>query len=209
MSAAQQTPVAPLPASGPAYAKYKNKFYIQGGRIGPKIDHATGQFFALDLSKPWTSESPAWIRLPDGPQKDDAGAAISLDGKIFYTSSSLFQPTAHRFFFENNTWSISTTALQESIYTVSPVTLETDGQVLILGGYNENITNMCHFYTFDTDQYVFTQLSPAAINGTQLVFEDYMAVWSRHLKQAVFIGGLGSSQGMTLYEPKSKKWKKM
>ncbi|KAF9154912.1 hypothetical protein DFQ27_001877 [Actinomortierella ambigua] len=217
VTSAQQIPVAPLPASGAAYAKYKDKLYIYGGMVnwtGNDLEGMSGQFFALDLSKAWRSETPAWIRLPDGPQTEFVGAAISLDGKAFMTSPGA-DNLSHRFFFENNTWSLSNAPFRESMYDVSPVTLGTDGTVLIVGGsFWNNGSMMYDIYSFDTDQ-VVTALLPSTISDVPNLpgRRAYKAVWSEYLKSAVFYGGFvreGShADTVSLYHPESNQWKAM
>ncbi|KAF9154914.1 hypothetical protein DFQ26_009909, partial [Actinomortierella ambigua] len=209
MSMAQQTPVAPQPAARVAYAKYKNKFYISGGSVETLRDPSatTNQFYALDLSKPWKSESPAWIRLPDAPRKDFAGAAMSSDGKIFMTFPSGIAP-AHRFFFENNTWSESKAQFRASTNDVSPVTLGVDSKVLILReSQSNNVTFRSYdIYSFDTDQVMTTEMPFYTVNNTLMMSgpHGFKPAWSNHLKAAVFVGGIPENQWVNIYDPKGQ-----
>ncbi|KAF9970010.1 hypothetical protein BGZ73_007407, partial [Actinomortierella ambigua] len=209
---AQQVPIAPKPVQGAGYVKYKNKFYIYGGDTSLAADSTSdlGQFFALDLSKSWKSESPAWIPLPEGPIKSHIGAAMSLDGKIFMTFPGIGY-AAHRFSFETNTWSLSNATFRESIYDVSPVTLGTDGTVLIAGG-SPNSIHVYDIYSFATDQTVTAQLPATVVAGTPILpgTREYSVAWSEPLKSAVFFGGFGedvSSIGVvTFYNAEKKAW---
>ncbi|KAF9967335.1 hypothetical protein BGZ73_000594, partial [Actinomortierella ambigua] len=92
IATAQQVSVAPRPVAGALYAKHKNKLYIY-----------FGQFFALDLSKSWTSTSPAWSALPEGPGFAHRGATVSLDGKIFMTGPG-DGTNPYLFSFDTKTW---------------------------------------------------------------------------------------------------------
>ncbi|KAG0221457.1 putative protein tag-53, partial [Actinomortierella wolfii] len=209
--AAQQNPAAPMPASDAAYVKYRNKFYIMGGTTTPQLgvsEAVSNQFFVLDLSKPWKSHSPAWTILPAGSKTDAVGAAMSLDGKIFMTFPGLGY-VAHRFFFENNTWSTSKAPLRESMYEATPVTMPGDGKVLIVGGEDRSETIPLDIYSFDTDQTVTTSLPKTGL--LNMTLWGYKAVWSEYLQSAVFYGGWDTpaSQLVNLYHPASKKWSKL
>ncbi|KAF9977071.1 hypothetical protein BGZ73_007043 [Actinomortierella ambigua] len=177
-------------------------------------DGISGQFFALDLSKPWTSDTAAWIKLPESGRKDYIGAAMSLDGKTLLTSPGIYA-SAQRFSFESNTWSSSNTTFRESMYDVTPVTLGTDGTVLLVGGDSwEDGFNKYDIYSFDTDQTVTAQLPPSANDIPFLPGRrDYRVIWSEHLKSAVFYGGFGQGVSapdiVSLYHPESKQWKGM
>ncbi|KAG0227332.1 hypothetical protein BGW42_003014 [Actinomortierella wolfii] len=198
-----------------AYAKYKNKFYINGGSIKAGIgpDTLTGQFFALDLSKPWRSTSPAWIPLPEGPKKDFTRGAMSLDGKIFMTFPEIGYP-AYRFSFESNTWSSSKANFRDTMYSVDSVTMG-DGKVIIVGGFQENTTYSPYdIYSFDTDQTVTMNLPKTGASGSVILpgRREYRVVWSEHLKSAVFFGGFSPSQSpdiVSFYHPESKQWSSM
>ncbi|KAF9159000.1 hypothetical protein DFQ26_007015 [Actinomortierella ambigua] len=218
LTASQQNPVAPQPVAAPGYAKYKNRFYVNGGTtsLSASVLGSSGQFFALDLSKSWTSVSPAWIQLPDGPRKDYHGAAMSLDGKFFLTSCSTASTVSHRFSFDTNTWSVSKAPCHSTTYDVSPVTLGTDGTVLTAGGFTEvGIADAYEIYSFATDQAVRAPLPDTMVNGVPILpgRRGYKVVWSEPLKSAVFFGGSGlqgTSVGtVTLYRPESKQWSLM
>ncbi|KAG0221495.1 hypothetical protein BGW41_006732, partial [Actinomortierella wolfii] len=158
MAEAQTNLIAPIPASGMGYAKYKNKLYVNGGLIKAYRDPGsiTDQFFALDLSKPWRSDSPAWIPLPEGPKKQLISVAMSLDGKVFMTFPAVGYP-AYRFSFEKNAWSAVKANFRDSMYDVDPVTLGTDGTALIFGGSRGDEYDI---YSFETDQTVTMNIPP-------------------------------------------------
>ncbi|KAG0228732.1 hypothetical protein BGW41_003343, partial [Actinomortierella wolfii] len=212
VATAQTNLSAPRPSSGMAYAKYKNKFYINGGTVkeGKGIETATGQFFALDLSKPWRSDSPAWIPLPEGPKKQLISVAMSLDGKVFMTFPEVGFP-AYRFSFEKNAWSATKANFRDSMYDVDPVTLGTDGTALIFGGSRGDEYDI---YSFETDQTVTMNIPPELlVNATVLPKRlSYRAVWSESLKSAVFYGGNSPYEYhdiVSFYHPESKQWSSM
>ncbi|KAG0225364.1 hypothetical protein BGW42_004474 [Actinomortierella wolfii] len=211
VATAQTNLSAPRPSSGMAYAKYKNKLYINGGTVkeGKGIETTTGQFFAPDLSKPWRSDSPAWILLPEGPIKLDTSATMSLDGKVFMTSPAVGYP-AYRISFEKNAWSTVKANFRESMYDVDPVTLGADGTALIFGGSRGDEYDI---YSFETDQTVTMNMPPALlVNATVLPKRlSYRAVWSEYLKKVVFYGGYGPYEYhdiLSFYHPESKQWSK-
>ncbi|KAF9152567.1 hypothetical protein DFQ26_000850 [Actinomortierella ambigua] len=221
---AQEAHVAPVPASRPAYAKYKDKLYIYGGiahedQFGISI--SIGQFFALDLSKAWNSTMPEWIKLPEGPAAAGHSGAISLDGKVFMTFYDQFEPD-HWYSFEKNSWAPFNHSLSVDGAVQYPVTLGTDGSVLVVGGYDDDYAkkvsadeNVYLIYSATTGRGVTRALPPYGINGTRVLPAriSYKAAWSDHLKSAVVYGGWSLhadrnlDQWVSLYHPETKKWK--
>ncbi|KAG0260823.1 hypothetical protein DFQ27_003303 [Actinomortierella ambigua] len=222
---AQEAHVAPLPASWPAYAKYKDKLYIYSGTAHEdqfgRNSISTGQFFALDLSKAWNSTMPEWIKLPEGPANEYLSGAISLDGKVFMTFRNQIEPD-HWYSFEKNSWAPFNHSLSVNGAVQYPVTLGTDGSVLVVGGYDDDYAkkvsadeNVYLIYSATTGRGVTRALPPYGINGTPVLPArgSYKAAWSDHLKSAVFYGGWNPSvdenldQWVSLYHPETKKWK--
>ncbi|KAG0230157.1 hypothetical protein BGW41_002579 [Actinomortierella wolfii] len=187
MATAQTNRTAPLPAVAMAYAKYKNKFYVNGGRVkgGNTLDVISSQFFALDLSKPWRSDLPAWIPLPEGHKKEFIAATMSLDGKVFMTTPGIGYP-AYLFSFEKNAWCTSKTTFRETVYDVDPATLGTDGTVLILGGFEEDKYDI---YSFGTDQTVTMPLPEAKTTGLNRTLTDHCIAHTDDGKKLLTFGG--------------------
>ncbi|KAF9970736.1 hypothetical protein BGZ73_006492, partial [Actinomortierella ambigua] len=219
IATAQQAPVAPQPVDHPIYAKHKNKLYIYGGSstalVAPNSTVGkVGQFFALDLSKPWRSASPAWIALPEGPRESNTGAAVSPDGKIFMTTpTSLEKP--YVFNFDTKTWSMSNAIYPASLTAARPVTLGTNDTVLVAGGSPIDPYEY-RTYSFVRDEPVLARMTD--IEGGIPVFHE--AVWSEHFKSAVFFGGFitefyGPTQiynrngTVIFYHPEIKGWSSM
>ncbi|KAF9164676.1 hypothetical protein DFQ26_001161 [Actinomortierella ambigua] len=209
MSTAQQDNVAPLPAAGAAYAKYKDKFYIAGGTVksGIGVSSTTDQFFALDLSKPWDAASPAWIRLKEAPKKGFVGAAMSWDGKNFMTLPDN-GTAAHQYSFDSLTWNESKASFRDPMLGAFPVTLGDSGTVLIAGGLTAagDVRNQYDIYKFDTGENIMGQPLPVGVLPYR---QGYKALWSSALKSAVFYGGYGLEtlgQWVTLYNPTTNQW---
>ncbi|KAF9974878.1 hypothetical protein BGZ73_001618, partial [Actinomortierella ambigua] len=178
IATAQQASIAPLPVGAPIYTKHKNKLYIYGGSTVTPDESVSllGQFFALDLSKPWKSTSPAWNALPEGPKNYLTGATVSLDGKIFMTSPN--NNNSYLFSFDTKAWSMSKAIYPGTMNYARPVTLGTDGTVLVPGG-SLNATYEYHTYSFARDQAVKAPLPDNLIRGIPVFYE---AVWSEHFK---------------------------
>ncbi|KAF9157747.1 hypothetical protein DFQ26_008402 [Actinomortierella ambigua] len=221
ISTAQQGPAAPRPVAKASYAKHHNKLYVYGGREiqespRPALpqQNSSGQFFVLDLSKPWRSALPAWSRLPDGPEMPNAGAVISQDGKIFVAFKIEYHGGSVRFRFEQNSWNHSSSGIV-LFNEQSPVVLQSDGTVLakvgVKGPLREEQINMTSFYSFESDSGWGDKYGYPYTNSTVLPAADHKAVWSDYLESAVFYGGSnldypGSPSILRLYHPQSKEW---
>ncbi|KAF9964423.1 hypothetical protein BGZ73_001872, partial [Actinomortierella ambigua] len=201
--ATAQDPVAPRPGFNAGSVKFGSKWYINGGTGIDKIGYTgpMGQFFVLDLSKPWASTSPAWTELPEGPAGGWGGSVMSLDGKIFMTSPGIVAK-ARRYSFESKTWSASKASFRETIKDLQPVTLGTDGTVLIAGG---TATRTYDIYSFATDMTMTAQLP--------LIYADIpvnpKVVWSEPLKSAILFGGFNTGSNnitLTLYHAEKQEW---
>ncbi|KAG0258372.1 hypothetical protein DFQ27_004685 [Actinomortierella ambigua] len=215
--------VAPLPVALSAFAKHKNKLYIYGGSIEVgdgaygNDSSASGQFFALDLSKPWTSKSPSWIQLPTGPRSPYRRGAISLDGNMF-AAFPYENRQPNLFSFETKVWSPSK-AIMPGTSDSAPVTLGTDGTVLIPGEFSANSTlDVYSIYSFDSDNALNILFPPpsAVFNSTQFLMSSNAGqggVWSQYLKSAVYYGGYSREVLPAIrrnlvftYHPESKRW---
>ncbi|KAF9166177.1 hypothetical protein DFQ26_008499 [Actinomortierella ambigua] len=211
-TAAQQTTVAPLPATNAGYARHKDKFYIYGGRtnitdLTPAV--YSGQFFALELSKLWTAASPAWIQLPPGPAVADAPVVVSADGKVLMSFPGM-DKSAYRYQFETKTWTTSTNAWVTPRRDLSPVVLQTDGTVLILGGDGASpSSDTFGIYTFDTDRVISSSpIEPYGAGDDGTLFLSYggyndltflqpyrSTLYILDLSSGVWTAGADSNQG--------------
>ncbi|KAF9969568.1 hypothetical protein BGZ73_008040, partial [Actinomortierella ambigua] len=212
-AASAQQIVSPQPATGAGFVKHKNKLFVFGGEIHNGVSQvATGQFYFLDLSQQWKSDTPAWTQLPDGLPSVSPTAVVSLDGKIFMYNGR------RRFHFEDNAWRdfSSLFSTYPPAMAPYPVVLGTDGTVLLAGGtFGSALTNQSYtIYSFLTDTHVTTPYPPATGPITQLFYPGagYRAVWSESLKSVVFFGGTSAhmdtpqTQVTMFYEAQTKKW---
>ncbi|KAG0269978.1 hypothetical protein DFQ27_001239 [Actinomortierella ambigua] len=210
----QQAPDAPRPATGAGFVKRKNKLYVYGGETYNGTGQvATGQFFVLDLSKQWKSVSPAWTRLPDGPPALNPTAVLSPDDKIFMYNGR------RRFHFDSNAWQDFNSLFSTfpDVMASYPVTLGTDGTVLVAGGtFGSALTNQSYvIYSFATDSHVST-VYPARtarpLAGEYYPGAGYRAAWSESLKSAVFFSGTAAhmdqpqTQTAMFYQAQTKQW---
>ncbi|KAF9971212.1 hypothetical protein BGZ73_005895 [Actinomortierella ambigua] len=207
---------------GVSYAKFHNKFYVYGGRNKGSNQTFT-DLYALDLSKPWSSQSPAWIPITkDGPTNSALSAAISVDGKTFMLGPTLGVP-GWLYSFETKVWSEVKAQFRKSIYDTYPVTLGTDDRVLMAGGSSTApitpYVDDYDLYTMGTNQTV-TQKMPLSISNGELFMPcriGYKGVWSDYLNKAVLYGGYTvnlvndprAAVTLSLYDPVKNLWSEM
>ncbi|KAF9154224.1 hypothetical protein DFQ26_000298, partial [Actinomortierella ambigua] len=224
ISTAQQNPIAPRPVAKASYAKHHNKLYVYGGReiqenprpLSP-LETGLGQFFVLDLSKPWKSALPAWSRLPDGPMMPNAGAVVSQDGKIFMAIANNVHSRGQQFIFAQNSWKNHSDFYNWN--EQSPVVTKTDGSVLAqvgtLGPLREQQQNITRFYSFESESSRHESFPDPTTRSAYFPSRKHKAVWSDYLESAVFHGGFnihvreiqqGGIGTLRLYRPRSKEW---
>ncbi|KAF9971213.1 hypothetical protein BGZ73_005896 [Actinomortierella ambigua] len=222
-TSAGEEPLIPLPRSAASYAKYHNKLYIHGG-------YANGQtipfryLYALDLSKPWKSQTPAWIRISEGPNlyNNRTYSTMSADGKVLMIIPGETTPS-WLYFFETGQWNMTNAPFRNSMMDAFPVTLATNNSVLITGGTGKPFSgvsiNEYDVYSFVTHTTKTDQL-PATVSGGRLFMpnrQHYRAVWSDYLQKAVLYGGESETDETTrwvsdtldLYDPKTGQWSEM
>ncbi|KAF9948020.1 hypothetical protein BGZ70_002400 [Mortierella alpina] len=146
-----QSSPAPLPVSGPAFARSSTRLYIQGGTFA-NINY--GQFFSLDLAVDWNTTAPAWTQLNDGPQQNIYPAVFSADQQTMITFHSGGATFAYRYSVAKGQWTASTLQVQYGGYQgVGAVTdpntglvayytnvwSQKRGSILYFGGYNTTL----------------------------------------------------------------------
>ncbi|KAF9969549.1 hypothetical protein BGZ65_011833, partial [Modicella reniformis] len=141
--------------SGPAYARSRTRFYVQGGGVlagGKTVGSFSTQFFALDLTKPWSVYSPTWIELSsEGPSATQHNSVISLDGKHILASGTM-STFGFLYNIENDTWVPSTVIVPEpSRPGIMPVQNMDTGLVYFAGGYGGMTDTTMPIYNFTTD----------------------------------------------------------
>ncbi|KAF9970698.1 hypothetical protein BGZ73_006552 [Actinomortierella ambigua] len=212
----------PQPVSGMSYTKYKNKLYIYGGWDGIRLGVNT-ELFVLDLSKSWTSESPSWYRLPAGPAMTDSTSAMSPDGQTLILIPSKEGET-FRFSVSSHSWVRSSAIFRNTTMGASPVLLEPNGKVLVVGGrsatFNKPFDDQYDLYSFNNDKLETARL-PEFLEGKKVRFapnsKGYRSVWSRYLKKALLYGGEYDkvlsdyliSDTVSMYDPVTAQWSEM
>lgn len=73
----------PHPAGGAAFVAFRDRLYVQGGDLGG--GNLVNQFYALDLSRSWQTDSPVWNTLPSGPINSYHSAGFLADMNSFVT----------------------------------------------------------------------------------------------------------------------------
>ncbi|KAF9970404.1 hypothetical protein BGZ73_006879 [Actinomortierella ambigua] len=91
----------------------------------------------------------------------------------------------------------------------TPVTLGTNGSVLIAGGLQDNPGEIPYeIYSFDLDQSVKPGLSEMRFYlAREMGLTGYGVVWSEYMKRAVYFGGRNRNyEIITTYDPASETW---
>ncbi|KAF8925470.1 hypothetical protein BGZ58_000780, partial [Dissophora ornata] len=73
----------PRPTGGSAYVAFHDRLYVQGGDLGG--GNLVHQFYSLDLSRSWQTNSPVWNTLPSGPINAYHSGGFSADMNSFVT----------------------------------------------------------------------------------------------------------------------------
>ncbi|KAF9910285.1 hypothetical protein BX616_010894 [Lobosporangium transversale] len=73
----------PHPTGGAAYVTFHDRLYVQGGDLGG--GNLVNQFYSLDLSRSWQTNSPVWNALPSGPINAYHSGGFSAEMNSFVT----------------------------------------------------------------------------------------------------------------------------
>ncbi|KAF9572720.1 hypothetical protein EC968_009535 [Mortierella alpina] len=184
-----QAASAPLPVSGPAFARSSTRLYIQGGTFA-NINY--GQFFSLDLAVDWNTTTPAWTQLNDGPQQNIYPAVFSADQQTMITFHSGGATFAYRYSVAKGLWTASTLQVQYGGYQgVGAVTDPNTGLVYLAGGYTDGSRNTMNIYNFNTDT-----IADSAMPAASTVFPNrayYTNVWSQKRGSILYFGGYNTT----------------
>ncbi|KAG0211278.1 hypothetical protein BGX28_008223 [Mortierella sp. GBA30] len=184
-----QTSSAPLPVSGPAFARTATRFYIQGGTFA-NINY--GQFFSLDLAVAWNNTSPAWTQLNDGPQQNIYPAVFSADQKTMITFHSGGATFAYRYSVTTGQWSPSSLQVGYGGYQgVGAVTDPNTGTVYLAGGYTDGSRNSMSTYNFNTDTMSQTAMPPGSNVFPNRAY--YANTWSQKRGSIIYFGGYNAT----------------
>ncbi|KAF9987422.1 hypothetical protein BGZ75_000635 [Mortierella antarctica] len=200
---------APLPVSGPAFARSSTRLYIQGGTFA-NINY--GQFFSLDLAVDWNTSAPAWTQLNDGPQQNIYPAVFSADQQTMITFHSGGATFAYRYSVAKGQWTPSTLQVQYGAYQgVGAVTDPNTGLVYLAGGYTDGSRNTLNIYNFNTDT-----IADNAMPASSTVFPNrayYANVWCQKRGSILYFGGYNTTlkpipndNVVSEYVPSSQTW---
>ncbi|KAF9161649.1 hypothetical protein DFQ26_004344 [Actinomortierella ambigua] len=213
-----QQPTAPAPAAEVGYAKARGKFYVYGGRTGPAANAVTGQFFELDLTKPWKADAPAWSQLPAGPKKTRVFMAMSTDGKKLIVNA-VDDCSATHYSGTTKTWTVQEGSPWRCLSQMDPflVTVEPTNTAIFVESDDTMGNTWYTDYQFPNDMSTGSwQIPPfGGMGGVDYLPSrgHYKAGWSKHLASIVVYGGLSIpstasiNQWVSLFDPKSKQWK--
>ncbi|KAF9155198.1 hypothetical protein BG015_010688 [Linnemannia schmuckeri] len=123
-----------------AYMRAGPNFYVQGGKVVRQNDNyaISPQFYALDISTSWTTDSPPWKALTGGPTYNLQNGVASPDNKTLTTmfQEQTAQLLVNQYSVETNTWKYSFTAVNENLKGIRPVVDPTSGLIYIQGHQN-------------------------------------------------------------------------
>ncbi|KAF9970259.1 hypothetical protein BGZ73_007070 [Actinomortierella ambigua] len=215
-----QKPTAPAPAAEVGYAKAKGKFYVYGGRTGPEANAVTGQFFELDLTKPWKADSPAWTELPAGPKQTRIFMAMSADGKNLI-ANAVQDCSAYQYSADTKTWITQEGSPWRCLSSMNPflVTVDPTNTAFYVETDDTMSNTWISDYQFANDMSTGSWEIPpfGGIGGVDYLPSrgDYKAGWSKQLASVVFYGGTSlpstasTAQWVSLYHPESDQWKSL
>ncbi|KAF9279520.1 Multiple epidermal growth factor-like domains protein 8 [Mortierella alpina] len=184
-----QSSPAPLPVSGPAFARSSTRLYIQGGTFA-NINY--GQFFSLDLAVGWNTTTPAWTQLNDGPQQNIYPAVFSADQQTMITFHSGGATFAYRYSVAKGQWTPSTLQVQYGGYQgVGAVTDPNTGLVYLAGGYTDGSRNTLNIYNFNTDTIAENPMPAASTVFPNRAY--YTNVWSQKRGSILYFGGYNTT----------------
>ncbi|GJJ71534.1 hypothetical protein EMPS_03884 [Entomortierella parvispora] len=194
----------PSPRRLPAFAKFNNKLYLQGGYNATDY---VGQLMSLDLSVNWPSSAPAWdTSLPAGiitsrhgmaaiPRNFSAGLGNSTQGYLLLVGSSnnITASFWNAYDIQQNRWSSVAVTPKAPLTAAdsfphlqgqSVVTDPSTGYVYVVGGY----WNTSYNRLMIMDPSTRTLLSFETVtNKTSLTSES--AVWSTARNTILVFGG--------------------
>ncbi|KAF9907776.1 hypothetical protein EC991_010646 [Linnemannia zychae] len=212
---------SPVVVFGPAFARTSTRLYVLGGfpSYVPAEMNSMNQFYSLELSKPWTSKSPAWSQHNPGPQKAIFPGAFSADQKtmvVFHTAKANSPFAAWRYTVDSDSWTPSNASFPfQDRSGLASVTDPNTGLVYTAGGYVSPTEGVAvDVYNFDEDS-----VSTVSIPDTFIGFSTryyYTSVWSQQRKSILYFGGYPlpsrptqAVNSVTEFVPASNMWQTM
>ncbi|KAF9125213.1 hypothetical protein BGW39_007558 [Mortierella sp. 14UC] len=183
------------PVSYPAYARTVNKLYVVGGaKLAEMGDFGIPQFISLDLAIPWSTASPAWTKLANGPTQDIFPAVFSADEQTMFTFHIKGTNSPWLYNVQNNTWQESTAKFQNAALNgLGAVADPRTGLVYLAGGFegaSYDAPYLKYMDIFDSvTQTIHTvdMPDPAEVFPVRLFYAN---VWSKHLNSIIYWGGV-------------------
>ncbi|KAF8932932.1 hypothetical protein BGZ47_011096 [Haplosporangium gracile] len=209
---AQTSYDAPIPVSGPTYARTSLKWYILAGQ--PSTVDGTlpiGQFYSLDLATPWSADAPAWKRLQPGPQQSIFPAVFTADQKtmVVFHIGGLY--SVYKYTVATDSWATSSMKFPDSgVQGVGAVTDPSTGLVYMAAGYTDR--NSMDIYNPATDSVSQSKLPDPATTFPSRWY--YSNSWSQQRKSVLYFGGYNitnnaANNAVSEYIPSATTWNTM
>ncbi|KAG0266640.1 hypothetical protein BG011_001487 [Mortierella polycephala] len=204
----------PHPAGGSAYIAIHDRLYVQGGDLGGS--NLVDQFYSLDLSRSWSTNSPTWQALPAGPINAYHSGGFSADMNSFVTFGrevgSLYATRNFINIFSTSTGSwIGTGSTMIADPTRRDMTIASDpspgGQIYFIGGdagqsgtVRSNVMDVYNLKSGVVSETTVPLPGPQNLQGGA-------GAWLPRLKSMLVISGLfdnaDSDNTVYLYTPRS------
>ncbi|KAG9061060.1 hypothetical protein KI688_007689 [Linnemannia hyalina] len=212
LTQAQVSADAPIAASGPSSARTSLKWYILGGLpSGADGTLPIGQFFSLDLSVPWSANTPAWKRLTSGPQQSIFPGVFTADQKTMVVFHIAGQYSTYKYTVATDTWASSSVSFPlGGTQGIGAVTDPSSGLVYIAGGYTDRGT--MDVYNPATDAVAHTALpNPANIFAARWYYTN---TWNEQRKTVMYFGGYNITNNaannfVSEFSPSAASWNTM
>ncbi|KAF9907775.1 hypothetical protein EC991_010645 [Linnemannia zychae] len=205
----------PVPVTGAASARATTRFYILSGL--PSTANGTlplSQFFSLDLTQSWSSNTPAWTKLSTigAPKNRIFPATFSKNQKSLIVFRSGEPNYIRRYIVASGNWSPSAVNLTYgSREGVGAVTDPNTGLVYIARGYTDVSERSVDVYNVDRDILSELPLPPATEALAQRTY--YGNVWCQPRKSILYFGGYAletqpapTSPIITEFSPSNQTW---
>ncbi|KAF9366776.1 hypothetical protein BGX34_007550 [Mortierella sp. NVP85] len=169
-----------------AFALAGKYLYIQGGKtVRNSVDGAqSAQFFSLDLSQSWSTNSPPWRHLPNGTELNLHNGVAKSDNQTFMT---FFQSgngiLVNVYNITQGTWATTITPTTELMQAIRTVCDPQTGLV-----YIDSDTSLVN-YNPDTNKYTY-DLIPAGYLKSRF-FSG--AVYNSGRRSIMYMGGITGS----------------
>ncbi|KAG0272722.1 hypothetical protein BGZ95_011498, partial [Linnemannia exigua] len=187
-----------IPVIAPAFARSVNKLYVLSGvqRIG-SAEFLTPQFMSLDLTVPWNSTKPAWMRLEDGPQQNTFPAAFSSDEQTLFAFHIQGTNAPLQYSVQDNKWQVVNIKFENAGFDgIGAVTDPRTGLIYLAGGYVEGNYNAPFYKFLDIFDPVTLSIHTVDLPNPAIalpVRRYYGNVWSKHRNSILYWGGSSPS----------------